>query len=225
VLAQFEPRASPRGKHARKNHPLLLDCGKSCCPFSKVPHSPGKSMPVDDHAFSDPIYVKVSLSLLGFDASLWGDLQHFFGEVRDWYYHVVHDVPFFNVDFKGSIGIREVRVQYTEIDHEKTFSSMQRALHFGESLDTSGLGSILRAPVADRGRDTTSTGGRPKEFSLARGDPVGPCHNSRTKQKLSICLMKMTLTGNQLMVTSKAHRAQVLLNILTLFLMRIPCWN
>jgi hypothetical protein len=86
VLAQFEPRASPRGKHARKNHPLLLDCGKSCCPFSKVPHSPGKSMPVDDHAFSDPIYVKVSLSLLGFDASLWGDLQHFFGEVRDWYY-------------------------------------------------------------------------------------------------------------------------------------------
>jgi hypothetical protein len=123
VLAQFELGATPWGEDAHRNHPLLRDCGKPGYPFLKVLYSPGKSLPVDDHAFLDPVHMKVSLSLLGFDASLWGDLQHFSGEFRDRYYHAVHGAPFFSVDFKGSIGIREVRVQDTEVNHEKMFSS------------------------------------------------------------------------------------------------------
>ena len=96
----------------------------------------------------------------------------FLGEVRDWYYHAVHGAPFYSIDFKGSIGIREVKVQDIEVDYEKKFSSTQCMLHFGEPSDTSYSSSALRALVVDRGR--ASTRGRPKEFSPGRGIQQDP---------------------------------------------------
>jgi hypothetical protein len=80
---------------------------------------------VDHRAFPDLVQVKVRLSLLGFDRTLWGNLEHFTGEVQHRYYHEVTGQPMFTVNFGGSIGIKELCVSDTEpVPH------VQRSLHF-----------------------------------------------------------------------------------------------
>jgi hypothetical protein len=55
-------------------------------------------------------------------------------------------MPFFTVNFKGSIGIREVWVRDTELDAKRTFSSTQRALDFGNSSEGGGFATAQPAP-------------------------------------------------------------------------------
>jgi hypothetical protein len=58
--------------------------------------------------------VKVRLFLLGFDQTLWGDLEHFTSKVQLRYYHEVTGQPMFTVNFGGRIGIRFANDQWNE---------------------------------------------------------------------------------------------------------------
>jgi hypothetical protein len=130
--------------------PWLHNCGEDTCPFTEPPAwlqeelletgmplpnsclSPGDHIRVDKKAFTEDIHVKVKLEVLGFDRGLWGDLDSFTGLVVDRYYQEVTGAPMFTVDFRGSIGKREVKVCDSVVDETKRFGSgPQRALDFG----------------------------------------------------------------------------------------------
>lgn len=110
TIADFHPGAAPADTASRQSlgmhHPNLHNCGVNDCPFSlsspsliararaqgmllQRTGSPTDHARVDHRAFPDLVQVKVRLSLLGFDRTLWGDLEHFTGEVQHRYYHEV----------------------------------------------------------------------------------------------------------------------------------------
>lgn len=137
--------------------PWLHDCGEVTCPFTEpsstmyeeslttgtpLPNStlsPGNKIRVDKRAFTDDVYVKVPLDVLGYDRGLWGDLECFGGVVVERYYQEVTGSPMFGVDFGGSIGRREVNVCDSLLDNSKGLGgSTQRVLDFGDTGGSNG---------------------------------------------------------------------------------------
>jgi hypothetical protein len=146
TVVDFQPGAPPTDTASRQSlgehHPSRHYCGVLDCPFAlsspaSIARASSQGVPlqrtgtptdharVDHRAFPAPVYVQVRLSLLGFDHTLWGDLEHFTGQVEHRYYHEVTGQPMFSVNFGGSIGVRELRVSDTE-----PVSAVRRTLHF-----------------------------------------------------------------------------------------------
>jgi hypothetical protein len=179
-VADFQPGAPPADIASRQSlgehHPCLHNCGVNNCPFSLTSPasiararsrgiqlhgtgSPTDHARVDHRAFPDLVQVKVRLSLLGFDRTLWGDLEHFTGKVQHRYYHEVTGQPMFSVNFGGSIGIRELRVTDT-----LPLAVVQRTLDFGAGegsgtateVHTVGGATGDRAPPGNHTKSDTS---------------------------------------------------------------------
>lgn len=66
--------------------------------------------------YSHEVWVRVRLETLGVDSSIWGDIDTFRGIILDRYYHEVHGMPMYTIDFGGGIGHREVLVSTATLD-------------------------------------------------------------------------------------------------------------
>lgn len=163
TLLDFRPGAALPDNISRQtiqeHHLQMHDSGEKDCRFSEQPpsrrhsaldhglpfetmFSPRDHVRVDHRAFLGIQHVRVALSVLGFDSSLWGNLSHFRGAVLHRYYHEVHGAPMYTVDFGGSIGICKLRVCDTVADLEnEDLVATQRVLDFGEggSCSTAGV--------------------------------------------------------------------------------------
>jgi hypothetical protein len=154
TIQDFTPGAECPNSYLRQSLgeylPWLHNCGEQACPFTEpAPHmrrlsletgqplpnsqlSPGDHVRVDYRAFVDEVHVKVSLDLLGYDRGMWGGLQYFTGAIVDCYYHDVTSFPIFTINFRGSIGKREVKVADTVADPTRAVGdATQRSLDFG----------------------------------------------------------------------------------------------
>ena len=86
---------------------------ESRCPLLNSRFSPINHIPIDDKAFTRDVYMKVNLEVLGYDWSLLYSLQYFSNLMTHYYYQEVTSLPMFSIDFRSSIGCKEVKVSST----------------------------------------------------------------------------------------------------------------
>lgn len=97
-------------------------------------------VPVDHRAFLEPVYVQVKFEVLEYDPTEWGDLQYFSRVITHHFYHAMTRYPCYEVDFRGSIGIREVFVANTRLHAQRQFGP-----HFKDVTGTSFGGGAWRS--------------------------------------------------------------------------------
>jgi hypothetical protein len=101
TVEDFTPGAAEPNPYLRQSVgeylPWLHNCGEETWPFTEPPShvyqlaletgqplpnstlSPGDHIRVDKRAFRRAVFVKVKLSLLGYNSGLWGNLESFSG--------------------------------------------------------------------------------------------------------------------------------------------------
>jgi hypothetical protein len=128
---------------------------------------------VDNKAFPQPQFVKVSLLVLGYEPGACGTLQEISGCIESRYYDPHDGLPMFTVDFNGSIGIHRVRVVDMVLDYKRMYQATEtcaRTLNFGDVDNVHGASSSHA-----QGCHT----GRPEAFwraNQAGGRAGGPVH-------------------------------------------------